>query len=434
MAVITQNGFFGTPPIVTDGLVLNLDSFNTKSIPVDPTENLLKWSEQFDQSTWLKTSGSVSANTFTAPDGTSTADSFIETSDGVAGLHYMDNASFTQVPNNNYTFSLYVSKASTRNIGISIGSSRLYASYNLATGTVGVVNSNGTDFVSHSAAITSIDSNWYRVSLSGYSLTTGGGYCRVILDATAGGTGGNGATYVGNGTSGSYIWGAQLDMSRYATPYIQSTATTGKRNVWYDLSGRNINGTLLSGSTGTIPRYSKLNEGILNFGFGSSCTFPASTFNSGSPQQGTISMKVKFPILSTTSTTVMFNDGGGSSNLIYFYRNAGDGTDQYQWLIYSNAGAVLLNSTFLPEVWYDTTFTFDSLGNYRTYKNGKLDKSVTVTGFTSWNRTGTNPPRITATSDSGSGNIAQFLWYDRALSEAEVLQNYNAMKTRFNII
>jgi hypothetical protein len=33
--------YYGTPPIVTNGLVLNLDPANSLSIPVDPTVNLI---------------------------------------------------------------------------------------------------------------------------------------------------------------------------------------------------------------------------------------------------------------------------------------------------------------------------------------------------------------------------------------------------------
>jgi len=46
--------YYGTPPIVTNGLVLNLDAQSPQSIPVDPTVNLARWSQDFSQSVWGK--------------------------------------------------------------------------------------------------------------------------------------------------------------------------------------------------------------------------------------------------------------------------------------------------------------------------------------------------------------------------------------------
>ena len=79
---------------------LNLDFANTKAL--DPRisfsrtsearfydgrtvakaeENLLTFSQEFDQAVWAKTSGSVTANSGAAPDGTSTADNFMTSGD-----------------------------------------------------------------------------------------------------------------------------------------------------------------------------------------------------------------------------------------------------------------------------------------------------------------------------------------------------------------
>jgi len=45
---------YGTPTIVTNGLVLALDAANSLSIPVDPTVNQVLWSQNFSQSAWSK--------------------------------------------------------------------------------------------------------------------------------------------------------------------------------------------------------------------------------------------------------------------------------------------------------------------------------------------------------------------------------------------
>lgn len=68
---------YGTPKITTDGLILNLDAINPKSLPYLPTINYGNPSENFTLSTWSKQNGIVSGDTTTAPDGTLTADLYI---------------------------------------------------------------------------------------------------------------------------------------------------------------------------------------------------------------------------------------------------------------------------------------------------------------------------------------------------------------------
>jgi hypothetical protein len=64
---------------------------------------------------------------------------------------------------------------------------------------------------------------WYRVSKTFTSTVTGTGYFSVFTVK-------NGfSTYTGDGTSGIYIYGAQLEVGSVATPYIPSTETfTGR--------------------------------------------------------------------------------------------------------------------------------------------------------------------------------------------------------------
>jgi hypothetical protein len=196
-------------------------------------------------------------------------------------------------------------------------------------------------------------------------------------------------------------------------------------SAWYDLSGNNKNGSLING-----PLFDS--NGYITFdGVDDSCTFPINTFNSGSPQQGTFSILMKFPTLNTSSATIIFQDGGDGNNLIYLYRNDGFPTNQYNWLIYSTGstgqGFYLQGTTYLPGIWYDTTFTFDNTGTGSIYRNGELiNSSATVGGgnFISWKRTGNNQPGINPASAVGTGSIQAFKWYNKALSIAEVKQNY----------
>jgi len=177
-------------------------------------QNLFTYSQEFDNAAWSKTLAPITANATTAPDGTSTADLAVaNTTDGdhsvVQLFSFADNATLT--------ISCYM-KAAGYNYGVlrhySVGNGDVWASFNLSTGAVDS-NSSGV-----TASITSIGNGWYRcVMTKTYSSATSGNSYGVRV-ANAGGIG---TPFVGNGTSGIYIWGAQLENRASATAY---TATT----------------------------------------------------------------------------------------------------------------------------------------------------------------------------------------------------------------
>jgi len=204
--------------------------------------------------------------------------------------------------------------------------------------------------------------------------------------------------------------------------------------IWRDLSGNGNNGTLVNG-----PTFDSGNGGRIVFdATNESCTFPNGTFNTSLPQNGSFRIIVKIPPLSTTDATVIFYDGGATNNLIYFYRNSFWAANTYAWLIYytkndASIDAILPSFSYSPNTWYDLTFTFNDIGQYRVYSNGVLLNTTNASNFLSWNRTGNNTPSIGPASNQGAGNASIFQWYNRSLTAAEILQNYNAVKTRFGL-
>jgi hypothetical protein len=165
--------------------------------------NLVLRSEEFDNASWSKTGSSVTANTTTAPDGTSTADKLVEdTSTGghlvlqsVAGL--ADSTTFTasifcKADERHWAALTLIDKAGALN--------RVW--FNVSTGTQGTTN--GT--VSAFSAIL-FANGWYRLSVS-VSTATGAGIPQVRLSI---GSADNTASYTGDGTSGLFLWGAQLE-------------------------------------------------------------------------------------------------------------------------------------------------------------------------------------------------------------------------------
>jgi len=170
--------------------------------------NLLLRSEEFDNASWTKARSSITANTIVAPDGTLTGDKLVE--DTTASNTHLTRQVVTVSANTTYTFSVYLKAAertaarlqSSDNASDTNG---FFVNVNLSNGTLSGGGSKGTGTYTTST-ITSVGNGWYRVSLTGIvdSSTTSVRYEVFLLDGST-------SAYTGNGYSGIYIWGAQLE-------------------------------------------------------------------------------------------------------------------------------------------------------------------------------------------------------------------------------
>jgi hypothetical protein len=216
-------------PVTGESLGLEIEEQRT---------NLAVRSEEFDNASWGKVRASVVANTIVAPDGTLTGDKLVE--DTQAGSHAVQSPIST-IASAVHTGSCYL-KAGERTWGIvAIGAATTGLAYfDLVNGTVGTTTAGFT------AAITPVGNGWYRCTISGTIATSNQAGAITVYTATANNTG----SYTGNGFSGIYIWGAQLEAGAFPTSYIPTVASQVTRSA--DRASMNNIGSLLNPAEGTL--------------------------------------------------------------------------------------------------------------------------------------------------------------------------------------
>ena len=152
---------------------------------------------------------------FVSPSGTTSAFKLVE--DNANSRHRLASVAFPVTNEENYSISVFA-KYSGRPLQIFTGASagNLYANFDLQNGTLGSKNS-------ISSNITSLSNGWYRCDMSFEAISTGNMDFSVITVLAP--TSAIASTYQGDGTSGVYIYGAQLEEQSYATSYIKNEGT-----------------------------------------------------------------------------------------------------------------------------------------------------------------------------------------------------------------
>ena len=220
-----------------------------------------------------------------------------------------------------------------------------------------------------------------------------------------------------------------------------------KNGAWLDISGNENNGNFING----------VNTGTSHYRVGD-VIYPAGTNSArylefdGSDQYldlpiinystySGLSVESWFNADALTAHTLMSSWGYVSNSDYCWLLFAGWWDDnKFDFLVSGNGAnysSVQSSTTLSTGTWYHIVGTWDNSGSMKIYINGSLDNSITGATTTLVNtnfKTGIGADFDTSSGATRfwNGKIGLAKIYDKSLTAAEILQNYNSTKSRFS--
>lgn len=194
---------------------------------------------------------------------------------------------------------------------------------------------------------------------------------------------------------------------------------SGSGTTWFDLSGNSLNGNIVG------PTYSSQDGGLFSFdgsndyiNLGAQITYSELT--------------IKTVVMAESSQTAYANifDNKHTATTNFVVQQEASTTNSYRFIVPSKGDSGVFQLT--PNQWYDLTFTVSSQ-EVKVYING----SLSLTGALSSPLVASNPNLLLGQLNAGgrnwNGKMGEFSIYNRVLSGGEVLQNFEATKSRFGL-
>ncbi len=194
--------------------------------------NVCLWPEEIDDALhaaeWVDQSVDVTSDDTTAPDGETTADKIFDKV--TASVTHLMQQSFTKdAASETWTFTIFAKQAEYSGAVLQFAdagaSDQVQAGYDLDAGTVSVAASSSGSFSSPVASIEAYPNDWYRLRLTGTTNTDAAMRIAIYLSNDDGTT----ITYNGDGSSGIYFFGAQLEEGSFPTSYIKTASASVTR-------------------------------------------------------------------------------------------------------------------------------------------------------------------------------------------------------------
>ena len=213
----------------------------------------------------------------------------------------------------------------------------------------------------------------------------------------------------------------------------------GSGTTWYDISGSGNNGTMVNG-----PIFGTASGGQITFD-GINDRITLQNTNISATGNWTISSWFNLSTLNLDlvngAAAVLYSQYlpiPGNGRFLLLVRNDGTITNKFQLFLGSGAGYSNQTITGTTTAQINTTYNLVAIRNgsvFSLYLNGNLEASVDLTG--------TNISLLQSTTEIGGVSNGNFGWvngkiyntmvYNRALSNTEITQNFNATKSRFGL-
>lgn len=222
---------------ISDSATPTFGSFGDISYAGDNTKGIYVWGAQMVRGAlpeaYTPTTSAAVVIPFSDPIGGTAAQKIVEGLDSTTTFSLRQNISNA---NGQYTASFYVKAGERTSCGIGMSDNAtgdVTAIFDLTNGTL-VTSSAGGSWSGLATAITAVGGGWYRISVTG---TRGAGTLTTpyVIMVQSGST----TVYTGDGQSGVYVWGAQLN-SATIQPYQRTLAlasgggVNSKTSLYFD--------------------------------------------------------------------------------------------------------------------------------------------------------------------------------------------------------
>ena len=327
---------------------------------------LIQYSEAFDNSYWTKNGASITSNSTISPDGSLNAD--LVTEDTSNGFHrFYIITSLT----GSHSYSFFIKTNGVKWVGLGAGNTNSLGVLSYFD----IVNGIAETPLIGGSSIEYYGDGWYKCTVTGIGNGAGTSLNLYLAQSNLGNS------YQGDGTSGVYIYGAQLEEGSYATSYIPNYGTSGG-----------------------VTRSSETANG----------SGDASTFNDS---EGVLMADISEGYSDNQHKLITINDGTNNKVIVIGYDNVVNRVYGEYYNV-SSQGRVIFDLTDAT-IYTKIALKYDQTNIY-FYVNGFLINQASISSvFNNGDLT-----QLSFSNGSGSqpfyGNTKQIQYYDTALTDSEL--------------